>query len=94
MRCRWPPRGPARDARGARAKLTHVPPRPPPPPPPPSPRACSSFTHRLIHSKDHAAVQISVGHVDAATGRYTGTSSTFALCGYIRDKVRRRGGEQ
>lgn len=50
---------------------------------------CSSWTKRLITAKDHASVQINVGDVDPATGRYTGTFKTFALCGYIRDKVRR-----
>jgi len=48
------------------------------------PRKCS-WTHRLIESKDHAAVQINVGNVDAS-GKYTGEYSTFALCGYIRSK--------
>jgi hypothetical protein len=52
----------------------------------------SSWTKRLITAKDHAAVQINIGNVDAATGRYTGEFKTFALCGYIRDKVK-RGGE-
>jgi hypothetical protein len=33
-------------------------------------------------------VQINLGNVDPATGRYTGEFKTFALCGYIRDKVR------
>eukprot|EP00471_Norrisiella_sphaerica_P004512 CAMPEP_0184486728 /NCGR_PEP_ID=MMETSP0113_2-20130426/8423_1 /TAXON_ID=91329 /ORGANISM="Norrisiella sphaerica, Strain BC52" /LENGTH=107 /DNA_ID=CAMNT_0026868739 /DNA_START=12 /DNA_END=335 /DNA_ORIENTATION=- len=47
------------------------------------PRKCSA-TGRLIAAKDHAAVQINVGHVDAATGTYTNEYTTFALCGYIR----------
>ncbi|CAG8495390.1 5615_t:CDS:2 [Ambispora leptoticha] len=46
------------------------------------PRKCSA-TNRLITSKDHASVQINVGNVDAQ-GRYTGTFSTYALCGFIR----------
>ncbi|PPD91831.1 hypothetical protein GOBAR_DD11238 [Gossypium barbadense] len=37
----------------------------------------------LITSKDHASVQINVGHLDEL-GRYTGTFSTFALCGFVR----------
>ncbi|KAA0146214.1 hypothetical protein FNF27_05287 [Cafeteria roenbergensis] len=49
------------------------------------PRKCS-WTNRLITAKDHAAVQINVGDVDAATGRYAGTFRTFALCGYVRQK--------
>ncbi|WOL09500.1 40S ribosomal protein S21 [Canna indica] len=46
------------------------------------PRKCSA-TNRLITAKDHAAVQINVGHVDE-TGVYTGQFSTFSLCGFIR----------
>ncbi|CAN1851111.1 40S ribosomal protein S21-2, partial [Linum perenne] len=46
------------------------------------PRKCSA-TNRLITSKDHASVQINVGHLDA-NGRYTGQFSTFALCGFVR----------
>ena len=46
----------------------------------------SSWTNRLIASKDHAAVQINVGHVDNNTGVYTGDSKSYALCGYIRSK--------
>jgi len=48
------------------------------------PRKCS-WTRRLITAKDHAAVQVNVGNVDAS-GKYTGDYKTFALCGYIRDK--------
>ncbi|KAI8554435.1 hypothetical protein RHMOL_Rhmol05G0098700 [Rhododendron molle] len=40
----------------------------------------------LITAKDHASVQLNVGHLDEA-GRYTGQFSTFALCGYIRAQV-------
>ncbi|KAE8720922.1 40S ribosomal protein S21 [Hibiscus syriacus] len=46
------------------------------------PRKCSA-TNRLITSKDHASVQINVGHLDELS-RYTGTCSTFALCGFVR----------
>ncbi|KAK4393727.1 40S ribosomal protein S21-1 [Sesamum angolense] len=42
-----------------------------------------SATNRLITSKDHASVQINIGHVDER-GIYTGAFSTFALCGFIR----------
>lgn len=49
------------------------------------PRKCSA-TNRLITAKDHASVQLNVGHLDEA-GRYTGQFSTFALCGYIRAQV-------
>lgn len=46
---------------------------------------CSSATNRLITAKDHASVQLNVGHVDE-NGVYTGTYTTFALCGYVRGK--------
>ena len=48
------------------------------------PRKCS-WTNRLIASKDHASVQINIGHV-GKTGVYTGEFTTFALCGFIRSK--------
>ncbi|MFS8013591.1 putative ribosomal protein S21e [Helianthus anomalus] len=47
---------------------------------------CSSATNRLITSKDHASVQINVGHSDE-NGLYTGQFSTFALCGFVRAQV-------
>lgn len=43
----------------------------------------SSATNRLIHAKDHGAVQINVGHLDA-NGTYTGEYTTFAICGPVR----------
>ncbi|KAJ4838817.1 40S ribosomal protein [Turnera subulata] len=46
------------------------------------PRKCSA-TNRLITSKDHASVQINIGHLDA-NGRYNDQFSTFALCGFVR----------
>lgn len=46
------------------------------------PRKCSA-TNRLITSKDHASVQINVGHLDE-NGVYSSHISTFALCGYVR----------
>ncbi|KAF5193655.1 40S ribosomal protein S21 [Thalictrum thalictroides] len=46
------------------------------------PRKCSA-TNRLITSKDHASVQINIGHLDE-NGLYTGQCSTFALCGFVR----------
>ncbi|MFQ6650138.1 hypothetical protein Gotur_022547 [Gossypium turneri] len=52
------------------------------------PRKCSA-TNRLITSKDHASVQINVGHLDEL-GRYTGTFSTFALCGFVRAQTWRK----
>ncbi|XP_004487852.3 small ribosomal subunit protein eS21y [Cicer arietinum] len=46
------------------------------------PRKCSA-TNRLITAKDHASVQINIGHLDES-GVYNGHFSTFALCGYVR----------
>ncbi|KAL6519832.1 Small ribosomal subunit protein eS21y [Orobanche minor] len=46
------------------------------------PRKCSA-TNRLITSKDHASVQINIGHLDEK-GVCTTGFSTFALCGFIR----------
>ncbi|THG99445.1 hypothetical protein EW145_g7265 [Phellinidium pouzarii] len=46
------------------------------------PRKCAA-TNRLITSKDHASVQISVVDVDA-NGKALPTSTTFALCGQVR----------
>ena len=38
---------------------------------------------RLITSKDHASVQISIADVDA-DGKALSTTTTFALCGQVR----------
>lgn len=46
------------------------------------PRKCSA-TNRMITSKDHASVQLNIGHLDA-NGLYTGQFTTFALCGFVR----------
>ena len=40
---------------------------------------------RLITSKDHASVQLSIADVDA-NGRALSTSTTFALCGQVRSQ--------
>ncbi|GKV29943.1 hypothetical protein SLEP1_g38816 [Rubroshorea leprosula] len=50
------------------------------------PRKCSA-TNRLITSKDHAAVQINIGHLDEY-GIYNGHFTTFALCGKVRAQAR------
>ncbi|CAD5324304.1 unnamed protein product [Arabidopsis thaliana] len=42
-----------------------------------------STTNRFITSKDHASVQLNIGHLDA-NGLYTGQFTTFALCGFVR----------
>ncbi|KAK2397841.1 40S ribosomal protein S21 [Trifolium repens] len=43
----------------------------------------NSATNRLITAKDHASVQINIGHLDES-GLYNGQFSTFALCGFTR----------
>mmetsp|Transcript_126439 Transcript_126439/g.300237 ORF Transcript_126439/g.300237 Transcript_126439/m.300237 type:complete len:83 (+) Transcript_126439:94-342(+) len=48
------------------------------------PRKCSA-TNRLIHAKEHGAVQLNVGQVDE-NGMYTGEFHTFALAGFIRQR--------
>lgn len=52
------------------------------------PRKCS-WTNRLITCKDHAAIQVNVGHL-GPDGTYNGNYSTFAISGYVRNKVRIR----
>jgi small subunit ribosomal protein S21e len=54
------------------------------------PRKCS-WTNRLIEAKDHASVQINVGHLDQ-TGVYNGQYTVLALSGYVRNMVRQRRG--
>ena len=49
------------------------------------PRKCS-WTNRLIEAKDHASVQINVGHLDQH-GVYNGQYTTFALSGFVRCMV-------
>jgi small subunit ribosomal protein S21e len=45
-------------------------------------RKCSA-TNRLITAKDHASVQMNIGHLDA-NGVYTGQYTAVALSGFIR----------
>ena len=47
---------------------------------------CSSWTNKLITAKDHAAVQLNVGHLDE-NGVYTGSYTTFAFAGNVRAMV-------
>jgi len=49
------------------------------------PRKCSA-TNRIITAKDHASVQINIGHLDA-NGMYDGHFTTFALSGFVRAQV-------
>ena len=43
----------------------------------------SSWTNKLITAKDHAAVQINVGHLNSE-GIFTGATTTLALAGNVR----------
>ena len=49
----------------------------------PPPHSPSSWTNKLITAKDHASVQINVGHLNA-DGVYTGAFTTLALAGNVR----------
>jgi len=51
-----------------------------------SPLLFSSWTNRLITSRDRGSVQINIGSVDPKTGLYTGKFTPVALSGYIRSK--------
>ena len=46
----------------------------------------SSWTNKLITAKDHASVQINVGHLDD-NGVFNGAFTTFALAGNVRGMV-------
>mmetsp|Transcript_741 Transcript_741/g.891 ORF Transcript_741/g.891 Transcript_741/m.891 type:complete len:83 (-) Transcript_741:110-358(-) len=46
------------------------------------PRKCS-WTNNLIEAKDHASIQINIGHLNEQ-GQYTRQYTTFALCGFVR----------
>lgn len=50
-----------------------------------APSLICTISDRLITSKDHASVQISIADVDA-NGRAMKTSTTFALCGQVRSQ--------
>merc|ERR1712219_35335 len=47
------------------------------------PRKCSA-SNRIIGAGDHASIQINIAELDEKTGRMTGSSKTYALCGKIR----------
>eukprot|EP00331_Platyophrya_macrostoma_P009984 CAMPEP_0176433516 /NCGR_PEP_ID=MMETSP0127-20121128/16071_1 /TAXON_ID=938130 /ORGANISM="Platyophrya macrostoma, Strain WH" /LENGTH=97 /DNA_ID=CAMNT_0017815963 /DNA_START=60 /DNA_END=353 /DNA_ORIENTATION=+ len=51
------------------------------------PRKCS-HTNRILHAKDKASVQINIGLVDEATGRYNGKFLTYGFSGFLRSKGR------
>lgn len=44
----------------------------------------SAATNRLITAKDHASVQINIGHVDENGHIIPGQQTTYALCGFVR----------
>lgn len=48
------------------------------------PRKCAA-TNRLIKAHDHASVQINIADVDES-GRMLNTQTSFALCGFVREK--------
>ena len=48
----------------------------------PSPK--SSWTNRILAANDFGSVQINVGNIDPVTGKYTKTSTSYGLCGFIR----------
>lgn len=51
---------------------------------------CSAWTNKLITAKDHASVQINIGHLNE-DGTYNGQFTTFALTGKIRAMVSKTG---
>jgi small subunit ribosomal protein S21e len=46
----------------------------------------SAATNRLITAKDHASVQINIGHVDENGHIIPGQQTTYALCGFVRTR--------
>ena len=48
--------------------------------------SCSSISNRLIQAKDHASVQVNVGHVSEEGTYIRGEYTPFAFSGYVRKK--------
>jgi small subunit ribosomal protein S21e len=46
----------------------------------------SAATNRLITAKDHASVQINIGHVDENGHIIPGQQTTYAICGFVRTR--------
>jgi small subunit ribosomal protein S21e len=46
----------------------------------------SAATNRLITAKDHASVQINIGHVDENGHIIPGQHTTYAICGFVRTR--------
>ncbi len=44
----------------------------------------SSASNRIIAAKDHASIQLNIAEVDESTGRMTGATTTYAICGAVR----------
>ncbi|CDK24360.1 unnamed protein product [Kuraishia capsulata CBS 1993] len=49
------------------------------------PRKCSA-TNRIIKAKDHSSVQINIANVDEEGVLIPNDVTTYALCGYIRQR--------
>lgn len=49
--------------------------------------SCSAWTNKLITAKDHASVQVNIGHL-GEDGVYNNQFTTFALAGKVRAQVR------
>jgi small subunit ribosomal protein S21e len=47
---------------------------------------CSAWTNKLITAKDHASVQLNIGHLNEE-GIYQNHFTTFALAGKVRAQV-------
>jgi hypothetical protein len=56
--------------------------------PPTPPIKPSAWSNKLITAKDHASVQINIGHLDA-DGVYSNAYTTLAFSGAVRQRVRR-----
>lgn len=50
------------------------------------PYVYSAATNRLITAKDHASVQINIGHVDENGHIIPGQQTTYAICGFVRSR--------
>jgi len=48
---------------------------------------CSAWTNKLITAKDHASVQLNIGHLNEE-GVYSNQFTTFAMAGKVRAQVR------
>ena len=46
----------------------------------------SSWTNRLLAANDHGAIQVNLANIDPVTGLYNKSYTTFALCGFLRQR--------